>query len=402
MRRFCALILILCGFFPPPAAARAKVLLGIDQLELEGFAPLKGKRIGLITNQTGRDRRGESTVDVLHDAPGVKLVAIFVPEHGLRGTVKDGKAIRDGRDDQTGLPVYSLYGKTQRPTPEMLDGLDAIVFDLQDIGTRFYTYTTTLAYAMEEAAKRNIEFIVLDRPNPITGAVVEGEPLDPSIRDFTAYLRVPVRHGFTVGEIADWYNRTSGLNAKLTVVKLGGWERTMWWDQTGLKFVPTSPNIRNLRAALLYPGVGCFEATNVSVGRGTKTPFEVFGAPWIDGKVLAERLNFLMPAGIEVEDTEFTPNDDRYKGQLCKGVRIKVTDRDAARPFDFFIQAFATLSDLYPDQFKPRWEEIARVTGSNTLKTMLDQRQSAEAILEIIHERADRFAQERKPYMMYK
>jgi uncharacterized protein YbbC (DUF1343 family) len=384
------------------AQAKTKVLLGIDMLERGEYAVLKGKRIGLITNHTGRDRRGKSTLDLLYSAPGVRVAAVFAPEHGLRGDARHGEEIRDGKDTKTGLPVYSLYGKNKRPSAEMLKGLDALVFDIQDIGTRFYTYTTTLAYAMEEAAKMNLEFIVLDRPNPISGAIVEGEPLDPSLRHFTAYLKVPVRHGFTVGEIANWYDKTAKLGSRLTVVKMDGWSRGLWWDQTGLKFRPTSPNIRSVTAAALYPGIGCFEATNISVGRGAKTPFELIRTPWINGEELAEKLNFLVPAGIEVEAARFTPKDDLYKGELCQGVRIKLKDRDAARPFDFFLQTFMVLTELYPEDFKPRWDEIALVTGSMTLKNMLDQRHSTETILQIVREKADRFAEDRKPYLLYK
>ncbi|OGR86146.1 MAG: hypothetical protein A3A86_03130 [Elusimicrobia bacterium RIFCSPLOWO2_01_FULL_60_11] len=272
---------LLVSFFLAAQPACAKVLLGIDVLEKGGFKELKGKNVGLITNHTGMDSKGRSTIDVLHAAPGVKLVKLFSPEHGIRGRAEHGKAVEDGKDAKTGLPIFSLYGKTQRPTADMLKGLDALVFDIQDIGTRFYTYTTTLAYALEESARAGIEFVVLDRPNPLTGSIVEGVPLDPSIKHFTAYLQVPVRHGLTVGEIAKWHNGTAWIHARLTVVQMQGWSRPMSWEDTGLKFRPTSPNIRTVTAAVLYPGIGGFEATNLSVGRGTSEPFEVFGAPWI-------------------------------------------------------------------------------------------------------------------------
>ncbi len=292
--------------------AREKVRLGIDVLKEENFYSLRGKKVGLITNHTGVDGSGKSTIDILHETPEVDLVALFSPEHGIRGNEKGGKIIGHGRDEKTGLPVYSLYGKTLRPTDEMLEGLEVLVFDVQDIGTRFYTYITTLAYALEEAASRGITFVVLDRPNPITGFIVEGETLDPEISNFTAYLRVPVRHGLTIAEIAVLHNEVRGLNADLEVMRMKGWKRHMWWDETGLEFLPTSPNIRNLTAATLYPGIGSFEATNVSVGRGTTKPFEHFGAPWIDGRELANRITLVNLPGVEVKKTKFTPRKDRY------------------------------------------------------------------------------------------
>lgn len=379
----------------------AKVFLGIDLLKKQNFSLLQGKKIGLITNHSGIDREGKSTIDLLFEAPGINLVALFSPEHGIRGTAKDGMKVSDSKDEKTGLPIYSLYGETKRPTEEMLKGLDTILFDIQDVGTRFYTYSTTLAYALEEAAKRDIEFILLDRPNPVTGSIVEGEVLSSEIQHFTAYLKISTRHGMTLGEIANWYNRTSKVNAKLTVVKMEGWKREMWWNETKIKFVPPSPNIRNLRAATLYSGIGGFEATNVSVGRGTKTPFEIFGAPWIDGKILAERLNFLNLAGFEFKPTQFTPENDLYQGELCKGVKVILTDRETARPIDLFVQAGVILRELYPKEFVMRWEEISRVTGSGNFREMLENRYSAETILFFIHEKAARFEQSRKPYLLY-
>lgn len=395
------LLIILSAYHLYHPAFAGKVLLGIDVLKKQNFSSLQGKRVGLITNHTGMDRNGVSTIDLLFNAPGVRLGALFSPEHGIRGKAEHGLKIADSTDLKTGLPIYSLYGKTQRPTDEMLRGLDALVFDIQDIGARFYTYITTLAYALEEAAKRNIEFFVLDRPNPITGTIVEGEILEPEIKHFTAYLQIPVRHGMTVGEIATWYNRTSGLNAKLTVIKMEGWKREMWWNQTGIKFRPTSPNIRNLRAAILYPGIGALEATNVSVGRGTKMPFEIFGAPWIVGTLLAERLNFMDLPGVEFKPVQFIPQSDLYRGMLCEGVKIEIKDRNFIRPIDIFIQAFCALRDVYPGQFKPRWEEIERVTGSKKVRQLLEQNQSAETVLFFIHANAELFRQAREPYLLY-
>lgn len=378
-----------------------KVLLGINVLENQDFKPLKGKRIGLVTNHTGVNREGKSTVDILYAAPDVKLIALFSPEHGIRGKEEHGKEILDTKDTKTGLPIFSLYGKTKRPTDEMLKDLDVLVFDIQDIGTRFYTYITTLAYVLEEAAKRNIELFVLDRPNPLTGVIMEGEILTPEIKHFTAYLQVPVRHGMTIGEIANWYNRTSGLNARLTVVKMEGWKRGMWWDDTGLDFHPTSPNIHNLNAAILYSGIGGFEATNVSVGRGTKKPFEILGAPWIEEKILADRLNFYGLPGFKIKPVRFTPKNDLYKGELCKGIKITLTDRKVARPVDLFIRTILILMELYPENFVVRWDEMERVIGSKNITGMLKMKQSPEQILLLMREKSAGFEQSRKPYLLY-
>jgi uncharacterized protein YbbC (DUF1343 family) len=254
---------------------------------------------------------------------------------------------------------------------------------------------------MEEAAKNNLEFYVLDRPNPITGAVVEGEPLSPKIKHFTAYLQIPVRHGMTVGEIANWYNQTAKLNLKLHVIKMQGWTRAMWWKETGLKFRPPSPNIRTWQAALLYAGIGGFETTNVSVGRGTNTPFEIVGAPWMDGKAVAERLNLFSPSGFKISAVRFKPAHDLYSGEECQGIRIHVIEPAEARPIDLFVYLFVILQEMYPEQFAVRWDELERITGSGEFKQMLDMGQSPDAILEIIHTKASEFQQSLKLYLLY-
>ncbi|OGR85568.1 MAG: hypothetical protein A2901_01895 [Elusimicrobia bacterium RIFCSPLOWO2_01_FULL_54_10] len=379
----------------------AKVMLGIDVLEKNKFDLLEGKSVGLITNHTGVNGQGKSTIDILSKAPGVKLVKLFSPEHGIRGDALHGQTVVDGKDPVSGLSVLSLYGRTQRPTPEMLNGIDVLVFDIQDIGTRFYTYTTTLAYALEEAAKAGIEFIVLDRPNPITGSIVEGEPLDDSINHFTAYLRVPVRHGMTVGELANWHCKTKGLKVKLTVVMMQGWQREMWWENTGLKFRPTSPNIRTVTAATLYPGIGGFEATNLSVGRGTSRPFEVFGAPWLNAKVLVSRLSFFRTPGFEFQSADFKPKSDLYAGEECQGIKVILKDREAARPVDLFVVIFTALQELHPKKFKARWDEMPRITGSDRFEDMLERGQSAETINTQWRDEAQKFIEKRKEYLLY-
>ena len=278
-------------------AVDAQVLNGIDVLERDGFKQLSGMRIGLVTNQTGRDRSGRQTIDVLIKSPKVKLVALFSPEHGIRGLADE--RVSDTKDEQTGLPIYSLYGESRRPKPEQLKGLDALVYDIQDVGARFYTYITTLGYVMEEAAKAKLPVFVLDRPNPINGVDVEGPPADADKLSFTAYHTIPVRHGLTVGELARLYNDERHIGCDLRVIRMENWQRVMWFDATGQTWVNPSPNMRSLTEAALYPGVALLEATNVSVGRGTETPFEVIGAPWLDGGKLASDLPY------SIEDVPF-------------------------------------------------------------------------------------------------
>lgn len=386
---------------PEPATANRSVLLGADVLRKSDFEPLRGKQIGLITNQTGVDSRGVSTIDLLARASGVKLVALFSPEHGIRGEQEHGESVGDSVDARTNLPVYSLYGETRKPTPMMLNAIDALVFDMQDVGTRFYTYITTLGLAMEAAADRGIELYVLDRPNPIGGARVEGERLDASIRHFTAYYSIPVRHGLTVGELARWYNERLRQKADLKVIAMQGWSRDMLWPETGLSFVPPSPNIRRPAQAILYAGIGAFEATNVAVGRGTDAPFEQIGAPWLRGMDLAAKLSSAPIAGVTIEPTEFTPASDLYRGQLCSGIRLRLSDADRAPTTELFpIIAFA-IRDLQPREFVLRWEEIPRVTGTRRFEQFYRAGKPVAAYLEAMRKSAATFESERAPFLLY-
>lgn len=328
----------------------AKVLTGIDVLARDGFKQLAGMRIGLVTNQTGRDRSGRSTIDVLYKAPGVKLVALFSPEHGIRGAADE--KVSDSRDEETGLPIYSLYGETRRPTSDQLKDIDALVFDIQDIGTRFYTYISTLGYLMEEAAKAQRPVFVLDRPNPIGGVEVEGPLADSDKPSFTAYHRIPVRHGMTIGELARLFNQERKIGCDLRVVEMADWKRTMWFDETNLLWVNPSPNMRSLTEATLYPGIGLLETTNVSVGRGTDTPFEVVGAPWIDGQQLASYLNSRRIAGVRFVPVRFTPISSVFKGEECSGVNVIITDRSKFRSVFSGLEVAIALRKLYPSQWK--------------------------------------------------
>jgi len=346
---------------PRGSTSSAAVMAGIDVLESEAFAPLRGRHVGLVTNHTGRSRSGATTIDLLARARDVTLVALFSPEHGIRGQADE--KVSSSRDEQTGLPIHSLYGDTRRPTESMLAGVDTLVVDLQDIGARFYTYMTTMAYVMEEAARRGLPVMVLDRPNPIDGIDVEGPMLDRSAIGFTGYLPMPVRHGMTIGELARLFNGENRIGANLTIVGLKNWSRADWFDATGLAWVNPSPNMRNLVAASLYPGIGAIEGTNISVGRGTDSPFEQIGAPWIDGVALAEALNRRELAGIRFYPVSFTPaRGARLGGELCHGVFMIVTDRDRLRPVRVGIEIAAALSRLFGSQFK--LEDAAMLLGS--------------------------------------
>ena len=330
--------------------ADATVLTGIDVLARDGFKQIAGLKLGLVTNHTGRDRRGRQTIDVLKNAPNVQLVALFSPEHGIRGLADE--KVSDSKDEQTGLPIYSLYGETRRPKPEQLNDLDAIVFDIQDIGARFYTYISTLGYVMEEAAKARKPVFVLDRPNPINGIDVEGPIADSDKLSFTAHHPIPVRHGLTVGELAQLFNQQRQIGCDLRVIKMDGWRREMWFDATNLDWINPSPNMRSLTEATLYPGIGLLETTNVSVGRGTNTPFEVVGAPWINGQELALHLNRRSIAGVRFVPLRFTPNASVFKDESCSGINIVVTDRSRFRAVRTGIEIAVALRRLYPNDWK--------------------------------------------------
>ena len=337
---------------PPARAKRAPVQTGLDVLRADGFARLAGKRIGLVTNHTGRARDGATAIDLLFAAKDVKLVKLFSPEHGIRGVLDEN--VPSAVDEKTKLPILSLYGETRRPTAEMLDGLDAIVIDLQDIGARFYTYTTTTAYVLEESAKRKLPVFVLDRPDPVNGWQVEGPALDKDLAGaFTGYFQaMPIRHGLTLGEMARLFNGENTIGADLTVVAMKNWRRDDWFDDTTLPWVSPSPNMRNMNEAALYPGIGAIESTNISVGRGTDTPFEHVGAPWIDGVQLADALNARALPGVRFYPVRFTPASSKYANEECQGVFIIVTDRAALRPVRVGLEIASALVRMYPSQYQ--------------------------------------------------
>src|SRR5882724_5125037 len=335
---------------PATAPADAQVLTGIDALERDGFKQLNGLRVGLVTNQTGRDRAGRSTIDVLFKAPNVKLLALFSPEHGIRGLADE--KVSDTKDDQTGVPIYSLYGETRRPKPEQLKDLDALVYDIQDVGARFYTYTATLGNVMEEAAKAKLPLFVLDRPNPINGVDVEGPITDADKFSFTAYYAIPVRYGMTIGELARFFNEEKKLGADVRIIQIENWRRAMWFDSTGLTWINPSPNMRSLTEAALYPGIGLLETTNVSVGRGTDTPFELIGAPWLDGQKLASYLNERRIAGVRFIPVRFTPASSVFRNEQCGGINILITNRAQFQSVLTGVEIAVALHRLFPADWK--------------------------------------------------
>jgi uncharacterized protein YbbC (DUF1343 family)/CubicO group peptidase (beta-lactamase class C family) len=334
----------------PAPAPGTRVRTGLDVLAAQDFAILRGHAVGLITNHTGIDGQGRRGIDLIANAPGVTLQAIFSPEHGITGLVDAD--IPHGRDAVTGKPIWSLYGPTRRPSEAMLRGVTAVVFDVQDVGARYYTYLSTLLYAMEEAAKINVPVIVLDRPNPITGRVTEGPLLDPDLASFTGPHSIPVRTGITIGEFARLAAAERKVPVNLTVVAMEGWDRRRWYDETGLAWVNPSPNIRSVTQALLYSGIGLLESTNLSVGRGTDAPFELLGAPWIDPTWLADKLNRLQLPGVRFEPVRFTPSENVYARVSCGGVRFVVTDREAIRPVTVALAVATALRERYRSQWK--------------------------------------------------
>lgn len=376
----------------------AKVLTGIDVLERDKFKQLAGLRIGLITNQTGRNRAGRSTIDVLFNAPNVKLVALFSPEHGIRGAADE--KVSDSKDEQTGLPIYSLYGESRKPKPEQLQNLDALVFDIQDIGARFYTYISTLGNVMEVAGQEHRPVFVLDRPNPIGGVEVEGPLADLDKLTFTSYHPIPVRHGMTIGELAKFFNQERKFNCDVRVVELEGWQRSMWLDETNLLWVSPSPNMRSLTEATLYPGIGLLETTNVSVGRGTDTPFELLGAPWIDGQQLSEYLNARRIAGVRFVPVRFTPTTSVFKGEECSGVNIIVTDREKFRAVFNGLEIAVALRKLYPTQWKV--DSYLRLLANADALAKLKQGASASELVRSWTESLNQFRKARESFLIYK
>ncbi|MBH0163562.1 DUF1343 domain-containing protein [Fictibacillus sp. 7GRE50] len=408
-------ILMLFSFILPGAQAtnqkgfdhKKKFKTGLEQLLNHDMRVLKGKKVGLITNPTGVDRNLNSIVDVLYNHPDVELKALYGPEHGVRGSAQAGEYVEFYIDPKTGLPVYSLYGATKKPTPEMLEGIDVLVFDIQDVGTRFYTYIYTMAYAMEAAKENNIPFVVLDRPNPLGGKEVEGPVLDPAYSSFVGLYPIPLRHGMTVGELAKLFNKEFDIDADLKVVEMKGWKRSWSYEDSGLEWVLPSPNMPTKDTALVYPGSALIEGTNVSEGRGTTKPFELIGAPFINGDQLAEKLNKEALPGVTFRAASFTPASSKHAGKLSHGVEIHVKDEKLFQPVLTGITLVKSIHDLYPNDFEFRAEDSRGIsffdllTGNGWVREYIETGRTVDEIVSRYDQELEEFKDLRKKYLLY-
>ncbi|HEX6037436.1 DUF1343 domain-containing protein [Longimicrobium sp.] len=406
-----ALLLAACAQAPAPASESAAVARadsvqpvrpGIETFLADVPARLRGKRVGLITNQSGIDRARNSDIDLIARHPQLTLVALLAPEHGIRGTVEAGERIGDERDPRTGVPIYSLYQSEDRgPTPEMLRDVDVLIYDLQEVGGRTWTYVSTMALAMQAAARKGIPFVVLDRPNPIGGDIVEGALLDPRFTSFVGMYPIPVRHGMTVGELATFFNQAHGIGADLVVARVAGWERSRWMDETGLPWINPSPNLRSLAALTSYPGSVYFEGTNVSEGRGTDRPFEQVGAPWLDAPRVADAMNAMRLPGVRFDPVTMSvaSTAGKYPGQTIPAIRFVVTDRLAYRPVRTSLLLIDEIHRTHPREFE--WTRtIDRLTGSDRVRLAVENG-TLPALLEDWDREAAAFAESRKPYLLY-
>jgi uncharacterized protein YbbC (DUF1343 family) len=374
------------------------VQLGIDVLSQENFQLLEGKRVGLITNQTGVDSTGRTTIDLLHEAKNVKLVALFSPEHGIRGQLEQSN-IADTIDEKTGLPIFSLYGDRREPSQEQLAEIDTLVFDVQDVGARFYTNTSTMGLSLKAAADAGKEFIILDRPDPIGGEILEGPMLDEGQESFVGHHRLPIRYAMTIGELGNMFAKERSIGADLKIVAMKGWRRHMYWFDTGLGWVNTSPNMRSLRAAVLYPGIGMLEFTNISVGRGTDTPFEWLGAPWIRERELAEVVNKAALPGVRVIPVRFTPDASKFANQECRGLSFIITDWNAFRSFDLGLTIASALRQLHADEWEPeRW---MRLLGNQEVYDRVMKGDDVTEILADVDAGLAKFRERKRKYELY-
>jgi len=386
------------------AACPAAVRTGLDAVASRRDL-FEGKRVGIIANHTSYNRDGKHVVDVFREMSGVRVVALFSPEHGFRGIEEAGAAIGNQTDAATGLPIHSLYGSTRKPTPQMLADVDVLVFDIQDVGARFYTYLYTMSLAMEAAAESGKRFVVLDRPNPINGVRVEGPILEPAFATFVGLYPIPVRYGLTVGELARMVNGqgwlTGGVKADLTVVPLTGWQRGMWYDQTGLRFIKPSPNMPDLETATLYPGLCLIEGTNLSEGRGTSKPFRQFGAPWIDSNALAARLKALSLPGLRFTPTSFTPTSSKHQGKLCHGVEITVMDRNDLEPFWTGVLIVNEVYKMHPAQLEWNASHFDRLCGTDTIRKAITARASLQPLKSTWEAACKTFEESGRKHLLY-
>ncbi len=405
------LTIFLLGCFSQ--SSRSPVKLGLDVLMESKLNLLKGKRVGVITNQTGVDSKGTHVIDLLFGAAEVNLVAVFAPEHGIRGDVEGGYQIDNQKDAKTGVPILSIYGKTQKPTPEMLQNIDVLIFDIQDVGARFYTYISTMSLCMEAAAENQIEFMVLDRPNPINGIIVEGPVLEPQYKSFVGVHPIALRHGMTVGELALMFNAegwlANGIKTKLTIIPMENWKRDSWYNELGLKWIKPSPNMPTATTALLYPGMGLLESCNISEGRGTARPFENIGAPWLDNAAVMNTLNDLKVPGIKFDTTSYIPidmpgmaMDPKYEGERCNGLFFTITEPLQFLSVKFGLQLMCTIKKMYPDKFA--WKSAQsplRMFGDDETPKAIDEGKSPVAIIQAWQTDLESFNKIRDKYFLY-
>lgn len=400
--------LSLCFAAKPPK----KVKTGAELLFEQRSDLIEGKRIAVITNHTAVLPDGRHLVDALFEYKKTSLVALFGPEHGVRGDAPDGRTVRDTIDEKTGVPVYSLYGRINKPTPEMLNNVEVLIFDIQDVGARFYTFISTMLLGMEAAAENNIHFVVLDRPNPITGRKVQGPLRIDSLKTFVGWVPIPIAHGLTVGELAVMAN-TSGwlkerIKAKLTVVKMENWKRTMWFEQTKLPWISPSPNMKSVNTAVVYPGMCLIEGINVSEGRGTELPFEQIGAPWIDGKLLAKQMNTLKLPGVTFEQAVFTPEEipnvtsnPKYNNLRCEGIRLRITNRNNFQAVRTGIAVVHKIHALFKDSLKFRERGFDRLAGTPLIREGILSGKSVNEIESSWSEELRQFEAQRKKSILY-
>ena len=401
-RRFAAaLSFLLVASVSAGQANQQPVIPGIEVLLSEQLNLIRGKRVGLITNHSGVNRKLQHDIDLLAAAPGVKLTALFSPEHGIRGAVQAGEKVRSAIDVKTGVPIHSLYGETRRPTAEMLSDVDVLLYDIQDIGSRFYTYISTLGECIQAAAERKIPFIVLDRPNPLGGEIIEGPVLDLTFRSFVGAFAIPVRYGLTPGELAGWIKTNLKLDLELSVVKMKHWMRGQWYDETKLIWVPPSPNIPTMASAMVYPGMCLIEGTNLLEGRGTTTPFEIVGAPWLDGVKLAERLNALALPGALFRPVAFTPTLSKFSGESCQGVQLHVADRKLFGPLATALAIIKDIRKNYPGQFQFKSSHFDRLAGTDAIKKALERDEPLAKIVASWQKDLKEFETSRKKFLLY-
>ncbi len=383
------------------------MMTGLERLIRNGALLLMGWRVGLVTHPAAVTRDLIDSVSALLQC-GVTLTALFAPEHGFSGTVSDGQSVQDAIHGRTRLPIYSLYGATPEPTPAMLADIDILVFDMQDVGVRFYTFISTLLYALKGAAKAHMPVVALDRPNPVNGIMREGPVLTPGFESFVGVASIPLRYGLTLGELAHYLNHAHGVDAELTVIPMAGWQRALWFDETGLSWVPTSPAMPHFSTTVVYPGMCFLEGTNVSEGRGTALPFEVCGAPWIDGAALAAYLNVRALPGVRFRPTQFVPLSSKHAGEVCGGVQVHVTDRATFRPVTVGLHLLAGLQALYPEDFAwlpQSWEgahpHVDLLAGTDRVRLALDAGEDVTALVEGLQDAVADFEQASRPYWLY-